>query len=92
MQTGFKSIGGIDYFFNRETGVMQKGWLYDGITSQTGKERWFYFDSNGKMKKGWLYLNGKTYYLHWHDGLMQTGSQFIDGKEYHFNNNGELIS
>lgn len=91
MQTGFQSINGEKYFFDRH-GVMQTGWLYDGITMQTGEERWFYFNGSGAMYKGWLHLNGKSYYLHWHDGLMQTGSQIIDGKEYWFNEKGELIS
>lgn len=63
--------------------VENKGW-------KKVKNTWYYYDNNGKIEKGWLDYKGHKYYLSKIDGSMVTGALAIDGKQYYFNQSGEL--
>ena len=44
----------------------------------------------GKMKKNeWVTVDGKSYYFNI-NGIMVTGSRYIDGTKYVFNSDGSL--
>lgn len=82
MQTGWQTVSGKRYHFDRN-GVMQTGWQKIG-------KYWYYFENSGAMHTGWLKLGKDWYYLK-KDGVMVTGTYVIDGKTYHFANNGKLM-
>lgn len=73
-------------------GFLANGWFNLGWA---GQNKWYHFDANGVMTLGWYEENGKIYYLqnnltdNWY-GNAVTGIQFIDGKEYRFDNEGVL--
>ena len=53
-----------------------------------------YLDENGIMLTGWQKLKwsgGEDWFYFTKDGDMVTGDQTIDGKKYHFDNNGVWI-
>lgn len=60
-----------------------------------GKQRWYYFGEDGVMKFGWLFYNNKYYYLQidFNEtfGSMLTGIHKIDGREYEFSSDGDMI-
>lgn len=74
------------------------GWCYvdsNGymITNQwkTDSVGWCYVDGSGRaVTSSWLTYNGKKYYLD-SDAHMVTGTRFIDGAMYDFDENGVLI-
>ena len=95
--TGFQSIGGRTYYFNKK-GIMQTGWKTIGGKKycftgagvmrsgwQTLGGKTYYFDETGVMQTGFLHLNGDTYYLG-DDGFMRKGWRTIDGGRYYFSN------
>lgn len=78
------------WYYLNNNGVMQTGWIKD----KDG--RWYYLDSNGAMKTGWLKYDDKWYYLEpnstgYKGEMYCNGTYTIDGKEYTFKANGELI-
>ena len=88
------------YFDNRGymvTGAWQDGrWLSGNGTwtySQRGawkcdSKGWWYDDTSGwKAKNQWQKINGNWYYFG-ADSYMVTGDRTIQGKVYHFGNNG----
>ena len=58
-----------------------------------GEERWAYFEK-GSFCTGWKKINNNWYYFTEDDGLMANGNEnhfwLLDGKEYHFNQNGVM--
>ena len=95
--TGFQTIGGKTYYFNRK-GIMQTGWKTIGGKKycftgagvmrthwQTLGGKTYYFDETGAMQTGFLHLNGDTYYLG-SSGSMRKGWRTIDGGRYYFSN------
>ena len=86
--TGWKEINYKNknswFYFDKVSGVMQKGWLKDG-------GYWYYLDNEGIMKTGWLELDGAWYYLN-SSGRMLTGTQNIKGETFVFNSSGVCIS
>ncbi|MVX63910.1 cell wall-binding protein [Clostridium chromiireducens] len=85
MQTGWFRKDGSWYCAN-DDGSMKTGWAYS-------KDGWCYLDEEtGKMKKNeWVTVEGKTYYFNI-NGVMVTGSRYIDGTKYIFNSDGTLGS
>ena len=59
---------------------------------------WYYVeDTNGNLAKGWKTINGVTYYfslcngsMYYDDGSFRAIASEIDGKYYHFDENGAL--
>ena len=60
------------------------GAMVTGVQQIGGK--WYYFESSGAQYKtaGWKQISGKWYYFD-EEGVMQTGLQKLDGKNYFFN-------
>lgn len=86
MQTGWKKINGQWYYLrDGDSGRMVTGWLHLG-------NNWYFLDDTGAMHEGWLNWKKNKYYLMPKTGIMATGTQTIDGKEYHFNSKGALIN
>lgn len=79
--SGWEKIGGIWYYFNRDT-YMATGWLKDGNT-------WYYLGGNGGMKTGWQLVGDKWYYLGT-NGAMRTNWAKIDGDWYYFGSDGAM--
>ena len=86
MLSGWQKVNGKWYLLaGPEDGHMLTGW-------QKVNNKWYYLDPvNGDMKTGWLKDKNKWYYLN-ADGSMVTGTKVIDGKTYHFDSSGALIS
>ena len=83
MQTGWFRADGSWYCTN-DDGSMKKGWAYS-------PDGWCYLDDvNGKMKKNeWVTVDGAKYYFNI-NGVMVTGSRYIEGTKYIFNSDGKL--
>lgn len=85
MKVGWVYYGNYYYYLD-ENGLITKGWkLISGS--------WYYLDPFGHMLTGWQKINGYWYYLgETTDGSMKTGTIFIGGRYYTFNNGGVLVS
>ena len=83
LQTGWFRADGSWYYSNSD-GTMKKGWA-------EASDGWCYLDDvTGKMKKNeWVTVDGNTYYFNV-NGIMVTGSRYINGKKYVFNSDGTL--
>ena len=83
MQTGWFRANGSWYCTN-DDGSMKTGWA-------DSSDGWCYLDEvNGKMKKNeWVTVDDKKYYFNV-NGIMVTGSRYIDGTKYIFNSDGSL--
>ena len=92
------------YYFKDPSGALQTGWFradgswYCANDDGTMKTGWAdssdglcYLDEvTGKMKKNeWVTVDGKSYYFNI-NGIMVTGSRYIDGTKYIFNSDGSL--
>lgn len=77
---------GTSYYWVREDGVLQTGWLlYD--------DNWYWFDDNGvMMTSGWKEINNNLYYFRAWGGIYKNGFQSIGGNEYYFQSLGWCIS
>lgn len=84
MKTGWVEDHDNLYFLRKDSGAMARGWFKDDGS-------WYYAENNGELKKGWFRDHGNIYYLN-EDGKMQTTEKRIDGKEYDFASNGELLT
>ncbi|MGL4449636.1 MAG: N-acetylmuramoyl-L-alanine amidase family protein [Sarcina sp.] len=92
-ETGLQEIGGVQYYFNPETGAQETG----VIKTVHGLE---YFAGNPALGEGlgqaiyytgWLHLDGKVYYFQ-NSSKAAIGTHIINGKKYTFNNEGVLVS
>ncbi len=80
---GWATIGGAKYYF-AESGEVKNAWELDN-----GK--WYYHTTDGvTVKNRWINYNGQYYYLT-ADGSAATGTAKIEGKEYRFNKNCQLL-
>ena len=92
------------YYFKDPSGALQTGWFrandnwYCANDDGTMKTGWadssdglcYLDDVNGQMKKNeWVTVDGKSYYFNI-NGIMITGSRYIDGIKYIFNSDGSL--
>lgn len=97
-------LGGKWYCFKELSGDMQTGWFrndgnwYCSGSDGSMKTGWVWTDNGysyldeitGQMKKNeWATVNGKKYYFNV-NGIMVTGSRYIDGTKYTFNSDGSL--
>ena len=84
METGWKQLSGVWYYFNPNGGFMQTGWI-----QTNGK--WYYLDAGtGGMKTGWIENpvgSGDWYYLDPNDGGAMHGGGWMQlgGKWYYLN-------
>ena len=89
--TGWKSLDGHWFFFDRSSGAMRTGWLSDG-----GKRYYLRTSSAygpvGSMGTGWLSDGGKRYFLDRSSGAAATGVHVVDGKVCNFASDGVLVS
>ena len=88
METGWKQLSGVWYYFNPNGGFMQTGWI-----QTNGK--WYYLDAGtGGMKTGWVEDpegSGIWYYLDANDGgaMHKGGWMQLGGKWYFLNPNAD---
>ena len=72
---------GNNWYYMDKNGQIATGWIQD-------KGSWYYLKSDGAMKTGWE-GSGTTWYYLGEDGAMVTNTdKTIDGKVYHFDENG----
>lgn len=98
------AVDGKWYYFKDPTAELQTGWFradgswyctnLDGsmkIGWAEASDGWCYLDDNtGKMKKNeWATVDGNKYYFNV-NGIMVTGSRYINGKKYVFDSEGIL--
>lgn len=88
--TGLYTIEGKQYYFQYESLVKSRNFVYDGkvyIADENGVVT--LIDTTGQTK--WVELNGAWYYLK--DGVALTNTlEEIDGSYYYFNNEGIKLS
>ena len=88
--TGLYTIEGKQYYFQYESLVKSRNFVYDGkvyIADSNGVVT--LMDTTGQTK--WVQLNGSWYYLK--DGVALTNTlEEIDGSYYYFNNEGLMLS
>ena len=102
--SGWLQLGTKWYYFKDPSGDLQTGWFrangswYCANDDGTMKTGWadssdgvcYLDDVNGNMKKNeWVTVDGKSYYFNI-NGIMVTGSRYIDGTKYIFNSDGSL--
>jgi glucan-binding YG repeat protein len=83
LQIGWFRADG-SWYYSDSDGSMKTGWA-------TSSDGWCYLDDiTGKMKKNeWVTVEGNTYYFNV-NGIMVTGSRYINGTKYVFNSEGIL--
>ena len=95
LKTKWQTIGGKTYYFNETTGAMATGQRkinYDGeiycFTSDgsllKGKGWFSKYDEYNNYKKVWFYID--------EDGVLKTGYQTINGKDYYFYCDGKMAT
>ncbi|MCF0105425.1 MAG: GH32 C-terminal domain-containing protein, partial [Holdemanella sp.] len=82
MVTGVYTVKDVIYFFD-PSGALATGWRQDG-------EDWYYSTIDGVYTSRWFKSGSDWYYLD-EKGIMVTGSKEIDGKEWHFDENGKWL-
>ncbi|MBO4835911.1 MAG: sirohydrochlorin cobaltochelatase [Lachnospiraceae bacterium] len=81
---GWLKDGGNWYFMDKETGIMQTGWLKDGS--------WYFLDKDtGVMKTGWV-KDGDTWYYMNTSGAMQTGWVKVGSSWYFMKSSGAMAA
>ena len=81
-RTGWVQSDNSWYYFDKNTGVMKTGWLYE-------RGKWYYLRSTGIMATGWEQVDGKWYYLDY-SGAMKTGWQKINMRWYYLLRSGAM--
>lgn len=95
LKTKWQTIGGKTYYFNETTGAMATGQRkinYDGeiycFTSDgsllKGKGWFSKYDEYNNYKKVWCYID--------ENGVLKTGYQTINGKDYYFDYDGKMVT
>lgn len=86
MLSGPGTVSGKKYYFSyiADTGLYFADGNYYFFDGSKGTRKTY------KVKEGWNKVNGLWYYVI--DGAVQTGSQEIGGKYYHFSDNGVMLS
>ncbi len=84
--SGPGTVSGKKYYFSyiADTGLYFADGNYYFFDGSKGTRKTY------KVKEGWNKVNGLWYYVI--DGAVQTGSQEIGGKYYHFSDNGVMLS
>ena len=99
LKTKWQTIGGKTYYFNETTGAMATGQktTYDYFNHE---EKIYCFTSDGSLLKGkgWFskydeYNNYKKVWFYIdEDGVLKTGYQTINGKDYYFYCDGKMAT
>ncbi|WP_283680572.1 hypothetical protein [Clostridium perfringens] len=99
LKTKWQTIGGKTYYFNETTGAMATGkkTIYDYFNHE---EKIYCFTSDGVLLKGkgWFskYDEYNNYKKVWcyidENGVLKTGCQTINGKDYYFNCDGKMAT
>ncbi|EJT5936544.1 cell wall-binding protein [Clostridium perfringens] len=95
LKTKWQTIGGKTYYFNETTGAMATGQRkinYDGeiycFTSDgsllKGKGWFSKYDEYNNYRKVWCYID--------ESGVLKTGYQTINGKDYYFDYDGKMVT
>ncbi|MBO3341164.1 cell wall-binding protein [Clostridium perfringens] len=95
LKTKWQTIGGKTYYFNETTGAMATGQRkinYDGeiycFTSDgsllKGKGWFSKYDEYNNYRKVWCYID--------ENGVLKTGYQTINGKDYYFDYDGKMVT
>ena len=89
-QTGLYTIEGKQYYFQYESLVKSRNFVYDGkVYSADAEGVVTLTDTTGQTK--WVQLNGAWYYLK--DGVALTNTlEEIGGSYYYFNESGKMVS
>lgn len=89
-RTGLYTIEGKQYYFQYESLVKSRSFVYDGkVYSSDANGVVTLTDTTGQTK--WVQLNGAWYYLK--DGVALTNTlEEIDGSYYYFNDEGVMVS
>lgn len=73
---GWQNIDNNIYYFNKDTGLAQKGWMEDKVASE--RVDWYYFDEEYKMVTGFQEIEGKQYWFS-DNGKMLVNTTAPDG-------------
>ena len=99
LKTKWQTIGGKTYYFNETTGAMATGQktTYDYFNHEEkiycftsdgsllkGKDWFSKYDEYNNYKKVWFYID--------EDGVLKTGYQTINGKDYYFYCDGKMAT
>lgn len=79
--SNWQSVDGKWYYLDPTDGHMVTGWLQY-------QNQWYLLNSDGSMATGWA--SQPTWYHMDDNGVMQTGTQTIDGKQYTLDENGKM--
>lgn len=79
--SNWQFVDGKWYYSDPTDGHMVTGWLQY-------KNQWYLLNSDGSMATGWV--SQPTWYHMDDNGVMQTGTQTIDGKQYTLDDNGKM--
>ena len=90
MVTGIQEIDGVSYVFGADGALVKNGWTSRKIywADGTSETRWFYAGADGTAYTGWVKSGSDWYYVD--NGWTSSGTQYIDGVVYVFNQNGTL--
>lgn len=106
-ETGWKTIDGIQYYFDENGKKTTKPATIDGVLYKFGKDGvclgrytgWavagngrYYYKDGVKIKNRWLRVGGKKVYYLLKSGKAATGTVTIGGREYTFDKKGRLVS
>ena len=79
--SNWQSIDGKWYYLDPTDGHMVTGWLQY-------QNQWYLLNNDGSMATGWA--SQPTWYHMDDNGVMQTGTQTIDGKQYELADDGKM--
>ena len=89
MKTGWQNYNGSTYYFDMESGVMQKGLVEIPVKQKDGSmkvEEFYFADESGVFKTGLQDLNGEQFYFDEHG---KPGTGFTKSGEYFYDENGQ---
>ncbi|MCF6419838.1 GH25 family lysozyme [Furfurilactobacillus milii] len=79
--SNWQAVDGKWYYLDPTDGHMVTGWLQY-------QNQWYLLNNDGSMATGWA--SQPTWYHMDDNGVMQTGTQTIDGKQYELDDNGKM--
>lgn len=74
-----------------DLGTCMLGGCIQDLTMAVFLRDWTYYDANGHLHNGWLSYGGAWYYCEGEYGCLVSGTQYINGKNYTFSDDGKLI-
>ena len=99
---GWQSLGSGKKFYLYEDGTVKQGFQQIGVETYYVRDNymveglaliednWYLFGiGSARLLRGWQTLDNNIYYAAM-DGILVTGNQFVDGRDYIFDANGRL--